>query len=78
MANGNTAVQIRRVNKFIDQLIVKASKIKDASVREECAFHATLTADKAKKLMSALSASNLFNKLSKHNHAPAKKTGKKK
>jgi len=63
---GNLAGQIRRINKAIDALTSRAAKIKDKSAREEAAFHAALTAQKARSLGSALSAQSLIGRLSNH------------
>ena len=78
MASGsNLAGQIRRVNKIIELLTARASKIKDKSAREEAAFHAALTAQKARTLGSALSSQSIIGRLSTQHHHTAKKAKRK-
>ena len=73
---GNIEGQIRKLNKAIDALALKASKIKDNNVKEGCAFHAGLMVSKASALSRAFKSTAIFNRLSSH-HTPAKK-GKRK
>jgi hypothetical protein len=76
-SGGNLAGQIRKLNKQLEVLTAKSSKVKDKSAREEAAFHAALTGQKARSLGAALSSSSIISRLSTHTHT-TKKSGKRK
>lgn len=75
---GSIEGQIRKLNKAIDALALKAAKIKDRNDREGCAYHAGLMVGKATSLSKALKSTAIFNKLSSHQHTASKKGGKRK